>query len=198
MAKFNIEVELDWLEENSGSIDEILKREIVNDIRNSITAKAQKEIELKLAEIVTAESERIVSVFLGKTFEQKIESLQIPYKPDKWGSAVEYMPLGEFVGMQYAEHLNKKVFDYQGRTPDRPSEAKISITEYFLKNYLEKELTKKVETLIQKARMDAEETIIKTLEANLKAQLSVDIIKRLNIPQLLDSLREKAELLEGK
>lgn len=128
MAKFNIEVELDWL-----------------------------------AEIITTETESIVSTFLGKTFEQKIESLQIPYKPDKWGSAVEYMPLGEFVGMQYAEHLNKKVFDYQGRTPDRPSEAKISITEYFLKNYLEKELTKKavrktIKPIISRRRVPVKES----------------------------------------
>lgn len=198
MAKFNIEVELDWLEEDGGSIDEILKEGIIKDIRSSITAKAQKEVESRLAEIITAETENIVSTFLGKTFERKIETLQIPYKPDKWSSDVEYMSLGEFVGKQYEEHLHKKVFDHQGRIPDRQSDAKVSITEYFTKNYLEKELTKKVETLIQKARMDAENTIIKSLEDNLKAQLSVDIIKRLNIPQLLDSLREKAELLEGK
>ncbi|MRB06793.1 hypothetical protein GH876_33630, partial [Bacillus thuringiensis] len=64
--------------------------------------------------------------------------------------------------------------------------------------YLAKELTSKVSTMIQTARKDAEETIVKALENNLKEQLSVDIIQRLNIPQMLESLQNKATELDVK
>ncbi|MDA2615722.1 hypothetical protein PDQ72_29205, partial [Bacillus cereus] len=64
--------------------------------------------------------------------------------------------------------------------------------------YLAKELTSKVSTMIQTARKDAEETIVKALENNLKEQLSVDIIQRLNIPQMLESLQSKATELDIK
>ncbi|EOO57072.1 hypothetical protein IKE_06427, partial [Bacillus cereus VD196] len=74
----------------------------------------------------------------------------------------------------------------------------LSISEYFIQNYLAKELTSKVSTMIQTARKDAEETIVKALENNLKEQLSVDIIQRLNIPQMLESLQNKATELDVK
>ncbi|MEB8716297.1 hypothetical protein P4G97_26705, partial [Bacillus cereus] len=67
-----------------------------------------------------------------------------------------------------------------------------------IQNYLAKELTSKVSTMIQTARKDAEETIVKALENNLKEQLSVDIIQRLNIPQMLESLQNKATELDVK
>ena len=39
---------------------------------------------------------------------------------------------------------------------------------------------------------EAEDTVIKTLEQNLKDQLAVDTIKRMNIPKLLENLQQKA------
>jgi SPX domain protein involved in polyphosphate accumulation len=106
--------------------------------------------------------------------------------------------MSKFIGIQYERFLNKKVFDENGCEPRYSSDAKFSINEYFIKKYLEKELTGKVSKLIQTARKDAEETIIKTLEQNLKDQLSIDIIKRLNIPDMLKKLQDKAQLLDGK
>ena len=46
--------------------------------------------------------------------------------------------------------------------------------------------------MVKKAQKDAEDTVIKTLEQNLKDQLAVDTIKRMNIPKLLESLQKKA------
>ena len=46
--------------------------------------------------------------------------------------------------------------------------------------------------MVQKAQKEAEDTVIKTLKQNLKDQLAVDIIKRMNIPKLLENLQQKA------
>ena len=46
--------------------------------------------------------------------------------------------------------------------------------------------------MIKKAQKEAEDTVIKTLEQNLKDQLAVDTIKRMNIPKLLENLQQKA------
>jgi hypothetical protein len=122
--------------------------------------------------------------------------MQIPVKKgSSWSTEYEFISMSEFVGKQYEEFLNKKVLDNDGNTPRYSNDAKVSINEYFIDRYLEKEFTGKVSKMIQTARKDAEETIIKTLEQNLKSQLSVDIIKRLNIPEMLHSLQEKALLL---
>ena len=87
--------------------------------------------------------------------------------------------------------------DSDGNKPRYSSDGKLSIHEYFTNKYLEKELVGKVNGLIRTARQEAEETVIKTLETSLKSQLSADIINRLNIPQMLKSLQEKAALFES-
>ncbi len=195
MAKFNIEVELDWLDEEE-NIDEVLKEEIISSLRTKITADATKEITESLSGIIQENAEKIIDNFLEETLKNKLEDMKIPYQKSSWDSKVEYIPLSQFIGMRYETYLNKRTLDENGNEPRYNGDRKLSINEYFINKYLEKELTSKVSNLIQTARKDAEETIIKTLEQNLKDQLSIDIIKRLDIPNMLKNLQDKAKLLE--
>ena len=201
MAKFTVEVELDWLEEEQ-SLDEALKDEIMHTIETRVTGKVVGELTSKLTEklnkTLEEEAERVVNNFICKTLEEKIETLKIPQKKKSWDTEVKFIPISEFVGMKYEEHLTKKVYDLDGSVARYDSDKKLSISEYFIKNYLEKELTKKVSELIQKARKDAEETVVSTIECQLREQLSADIISRLNIPKMLKSLQDKAALVEGR
>lgn len=196
MAKFKIEVDLGWLDEGV-DIDEVIKEEIISSIKTKITSDATKEMTKKLGEVIQQKTTEIVDNFLGETLQNSVENMKIPYKKDTFSSNVQFMPLSEFVGKRYEEFLNKKVFDKDGCTPRHDSDRKLSINEYLINKYLEKELGSKVSNLIQNARKEAEDTIIKTLEENLRNQLSVDIIKRLNIPNMLKNLQEKAALLDG-
>ena len=67
-----------------------------------------------------------------------------------------------------------------------------------IREYLNKTLSAQVSEMVKKAQKDAEDTVIKTLEQNLKDQLAVDTIKRMNIPKLLENLQKKAlEYNEG-
>lgn len=201
MAKFTVEVELDWLEEEQ-SLDEALKEEILHAVETRVTGKVVQELTdkltAKLNKTLEEEAEKVVDGFIGKTLEGKIETLKIPHKENSWNSEVQMIPISEFIGMRYEDFLNKKVYDQYGNMPSSERDRNFSINEYFIKNYLEKELTKKVSDLIQKARKDAEETVVSTIEYQLREQLSVDIISRLNIPKMLASLQDKAALLEGK
>lgn len=196
MAKFNIEVELDWLEEGGG-IDDTIKQEVISSLKSKITADATKEITKKLSSTIEETTGKVIDEFLNDTLRGKIENMKIPHKTGSWDSKVEMIPMSKFVGMQYEQYLTKKVYDGNGNIPNYSSDAKVSISEYFINKYLEKELTKKVSKMIQDARKDAEETIVKTLEQTLKNQLSIDIIQRLNIPEMLRALQEKAAMLDA-
>lgn len=198
MATVKIELELDWMNEDD-SLDEAIKKEVIADLQNRLVKNAENQIASKLNAQLAEIADRVASSFIEKTLETKIEDLQIPYKESYWDSSVKYIPISQYVGMKYEEHLTKKSLDEHGREAKYDRDAKLSISEYFIKNYLAKELTGKVSTMIQTARKDAEETIIKALENNLKEQLSVDIIERLNIPKMLESLQNKAsELGDGE
>lgn len=205
MAKFNIEVELDCLD-NEENLDEALREEIMSSLKSHIVAKATENINKEIGKFLSEKCGSIekmfaekVEAFLGNTFAERIEKMQIPHKKgSSWSSEVEMIPMSEFVGQQYEAFLNRKVYDANGNIPNYKVDAKVSINEYLIGQYLGKELSAKVSAMIQKARKDAEETIVKTLETNLRDQLSADIINRLNIPALLVNLQEKAALLEGK
>lgn len=201
MGKVKIELDLDWLQEgvqeDGGNIEDLIKDEVISSLQQRFSAQAEKKMEKLLNEKMQEVSAQVVDGFLEKIMSEKINNLQIPYKSSSWSSEIELLPVSEFVGKRYEEFLKQKVYDKDGNMPRYRDDAKLSIHEFFVNKYLEKELVGKVNELIKTARQDAEETIIKTLETSLKSQLSADIINRLNIPHMLKSLQEKAALFQG-
>ncbi|SYX85934.1 hypothetical protein [Paenibacillus alvei] len=195
MAIVKIELDLDWISEE-GDLDSAIKEEVISSLQARFTQQIEKKTEKILEEKLRESTSRVTDDFLTTIMSEKINNIQIPYKSSGWSSEVEMLSVSEFVGKKYEEFLKQKVYDKDGNVPRYRDDAKLSIHEYFINKYLEKELLGKVNDLIRTARQDAEETIVKTLETNLKAQLSADIINRLNIPNMLKNLQEKAAMLE--
>lgn len=195
MATVKIELDLDWISEE-GDLDSTIKEEVISNLQARFTQQIEKKTEKILEAKLHESTSRVTDEFLTKIMSEKINNIQIPYKSSGWSSEVEMLSVSEFVGKKYEEFLKQKVYDKDGNVPRYRDDAKLTIHEYFINKYLEKELLGKVNDLIRTARQDAEETIVKTLETNLKAQLSADIINRLNIPNMLKNLQEKAAMLE--
>jgi hypothetical protein len=197
MAVVKIELELDWLNEDE-SLDESIKKEVLANLQNRLIKNAENQVTAKLNGLLEGIANKVTDSFIEETLKAKVEDLMIPHKENSWTSEIKMMPISQFIGLKYERYLNEKRFDSYGEIPRNSSNAKLSMSEYFIHNYLEKELSSKVSGMIQKARKDAEETIVRALENNLKEQLSVDIINRLNIPKMLESLQEKASALDGE
>lgn len=201
MAKFNVEVELDWIEnsEDGISIDDEIREQVVAGIKNELlrkaTTEAVKAVDKEISDKVKEAGETIenhVNDFIERICEGKIGDMKIPYKDNSWSDEVKYMTMSEYVGKQYEDFLNRKVFDRNGDTPRYDSDKNTSLNEYFINKYLQKELAGKVSEMIRTAKEEAEQMVLKTLEQNLKDQLAADTVKRLNIPQLLENLQKKA------
>ena len=208
MAIFNSEVELDWIdnEEEGVSIDEEIREQVINGVKDQLlqraTTEVVKEVDKVIYEKIKQAQETIdskVDDFVERICEEEISKMQIPYKTNSWSDKVEYMSMSEFIGKRYEDFLNRKVFDRDGNVPRYESEKNTSLNEYFVNKYLQKELVGKLSEMIRTAKEEAEQMVIKTLEQNLKDQLAADTIKRLNIPQLLQNLQQKAiEFEENK
>ena len=208
MAKFNIEVELDWIdnEEEGVSIDEEIREWVINGVKDQLlqkaTTEAVKKVDKVIYEKIKQAQETIdskVDDFVERICEEEISKMQIPYKTNSWSDKVEYMSMSEFIGKRYEAFLNRKIFDRDGNMQRHESDKNTSLNEYFVNKYLQKELAGKVSEMIRTAKEEAEQMVIKTLEQNLKDQLAADTIKRLNIPQLLQNLQQKAiEFEENK
>lgn len=208
MAKFNIEVELDWIDncEEGISIDDEIREQVISGVKNELlkkaTVEALKAVDKEIADKVGEAGKTIqdrVDDFISLICEEKISKMKIPYKKSTWDDEVQYKSMNEFIGERYEAFLNRKVFDRDGNTPRYDSDKNTSLNEYFINKYLEKELAGKVSQMIKTAKEEAEQMVLKTLEQNLKDQLAADTISRLNIPKLLENLQNKAiEFQEDK
>lgn len=200
MAKFNIEVELDWVDGEDGyTIDEEIKEQVVSGIKDALLRKATTEVvkavDDKIAEkILEAEGtiQATVDQFVTNVCEEKIGKIVIPEKKNTWSEEVTYKPLSEYVGERFELFLTEKRYDRDGCIASYSSDRKLSAADLLTGQYLEKELGKKVETLIASAKREVEESLINSFEQKLKENLAKDTIERMNIPEVLKRFSEMA------
>ena len=197
MAKFNIEVELDWIEEEGYSIDEELKERVVEGIENALLKKATDEavkaVDQKIAEKILEAEETIqktVDAFILNVCEEKIGKIFIPEKKSSWSDEVTYKPLSEYVGERFESFLTEKRYDMDGKIARYSNDRKLSAVNMMTREYLEKELGVKTEKMISNAKQEVEESLIKSLEQKLKENLAKETIKNMNIPEVLKRLGE--------
>lgn len=199
MAKFNITVDLDWLEEDE-SIDEKIKWEVVEGVKEKLLKKASEDavakVDKEIAEAVAKSKEAIearVDEYIAAVCAEKIEKMMIPIKQSSWSSEVTYITMSEFIGERYEQFLNEKRLNERGEVPSYNRDKVYSVNEYLIRDYLGKELEGRVADMIQKARSQAEETVFKTLEQSLKENLAAETIERMNIPQILKNMQKQNE-----
>ena len=200
MAKFNIEVELDWVDGEDGyTIDEEIKEQVVSGIKDALLKKATTEaveaVDDKIAEkILEAEGtiQATVDQFVANVCEEKIGKIIIPEKKNTWSEEVTYKPLSEYVGERFELFLTEKRYDRDGCIASYSSDRKLSAADLLTGQYLEKELGKKVETLIASAKREVEESLINSFEQKLKENLAKDTIERMNITEVLKRFSEMA------
>ena len=200
MAKFNIEVELDWVDGEDGyTIDEEIKEQVVSGIKDALLKKATTEaveaVDDKIAEkILEAEGtiQATVDQFVANVCEEKIGKIIIPEKKNTWSEEVTYKPLSEYVGERFELFLTEKRYDRDGCIASYSSDRKLSAADLLTGQYLEKELGKKVETLIASAKREVEESLINSFEQKLKENLAKDTIERMNIPEVLKRFSKMA------
>jgi hypothetical protein len=199
MAKFNIEVELDWLSDEDYSIDDEIREQVIKGVKEELLKKTTDEVTKKLDTAIAQKLseameiiEQKVGDFLEVVTQNSIEKIKIPRKKSTWSDEVEYIPISEFIGLEFEKYLTTKVYDSDYSIAKYSSDKKYSISEKCIREYLNNTLSAQVSEMVKKAQKDAEDTVIKTLEQNLKDQLAVDTIKRMNIPKLLENLQQKA------
>lgn len=198
MAKFNIEVELDWVDEENGyTIDEEIKEQVVSGVKEALlkkaTTEAVKAVDDKIAEkILEAEGtiQATVDQFVTNVCEEKIGKIVIPEKKSTWSEEVTYKPLSEYVGERFELFLTEKRYDRDGRVASYSSDRKLSAADLLTGQYLKKELEGKVEALIANAKREVEESLINSFEQKLKENLAKDTIERMNIPEVLKRFNE--------
>ena len=90
MAKFKIEVELDFIDEKM-KIDDVIKKEIISGLQEKFTDDLTVKLTGKLEKIMEEKAKEVVDKFIEKTLKAKFSSMLIPTKTDRFDSVVEYI-----------------------------------------------------------------------------------------------------------
>lgn len=188
MAKFNVEIELDWLDEES-NLDDVIQKQVISSLQDRLVRNLENKLGNSIAEKVHEKATEIADAFIEKLLAEQIGAIQIPTKSSSWGSEVTYTPLTEFMGKRFEQAMTEKTLTENGYKAEYRDDKKYSLVEYLTRDFIAKELNGKVSDMIRDAKEKAEKSLITNLEQNLQSQLHADMVKRLNIPQLLQNLQ---------
>lgn len=194
MAKFDITVDLDWLD-NEESIDDVIRDEVINGAREYLLNKTNMEIQKKLdAEIgkklVQAQEivDKTIDQYIQVITTDNISKLKIAEKKSTWSDEVVMTPIPEYIGKKFDEFCNTKRYNSEFKVADYDRDKRYSMAEKSIQEYLKNVLEKQVSYIVKNAQENAELEIVKSLEDTLKANLAEETIKKMNIPQVLKNL----------
>lgn len=173
--EFNIKVELDWIEEG-GSIDNSIKKQIVNTIVNDIKDKVIPEITKKVIAQMDKQVSKLVTTTYNKILDQKIEIT------NSWGEVREsYKGVKEMIKKRFDIWLSDKVDEYGKES----SYGKYRRMDYFIDCQL-KEFSRKFTT--ETIRI-MEEKLRSTLTEDMKQLLGGRILEVINVKDLLNQAK---------
>lgn len=197
MAKFNVEVELDWLDEET-TIDEQIKERVIRGAEDYLLQVTTDEIEKKIDNLVgkkllevSEKIDEIVDGYLDVVCQAEIEKMKIPHKKSDWSSEVEMIPIQEFIGDRFSRFCNEKRYNSDFKETSYSGDKKYSLLEKDIQYYLKNVLSKQVSDIVRKAQSNAEKEIIDSLEQTLKQNLAEETVKKMNIPEVLERLQSK-------
>lgn len=195
MAKFTVEVDLDWLDEET-TIDEEIRERVIRGAEDYLLQATTDEIEKKIDNLVgkklletEAKIDEIVDKYLDVVCQAEIEKMKIPQKKSDWSNEVEMIPIQEFIGIRFNRFCNEKRYNSDFKETNYSSERKYSLLEKDIQHYLHSVLSKQVSDIVKKAQQNVEKEIVDSLEQTLKQNLAEETVKKMNIPKVLERLQ---------
>lgn len=121
MAKFNIEVELDWMYEDN--VDEAVKQEVISTLKQEVFKKIEEDIEKEIKQLVSENIEKTINKklidYMDNFMNEEFEEI------DRWGDAKEVVTPKEKLKSMLDNFLKAKV-DSRGRLDSYGNETRLN------------------------------------------------------------------------
>jgi hypothetical protein len=175
--KLNLEIELDWIDEEKG-IDEVVKEQIIEGVVSKIQKAVNGKIEEKVNKII---DEEIVKTINQKTDELFRDFINRPVTlSDNYGSKIKvYENMEQLIKERFDSFLTQQVDD-QGRTHTGYG-AKFQRLEYII--------DKQLKGFADKFTKDAVDTVSKEIKQHIKdgltTKLGVELMNVLKVNEML-------------
>ncbi len=174
--KFNIEVELDYIDEE-GSLDDAIKDSILKNVTGIVMDKVGKQVDAKLDEIIIKAAEkkaRQIVNQIAKNFTTKKFT-----KSDKWGETIEVNQTVKDILIREFDSFWNATVDKHGSRSDYGE--KMTLIEWTVKKHIEEHSKKFAEQITK----DTEQKIKDTMRENLSNTIGAKLVSELGFDKLL-------------
>jgi len=179
-------------------IEKFIKEKTLEGIQDRLLKNVEERLSKKINESeqkafdkVQKQIDSTIDNYINLVTAESISELVIPYKTGSWSSKAVQMPITEYIGMKYKSYVEEKRFTKEGEIPRYSGDGKCSLTEVLINKVFGKALDEKVAKTISQARAKAEKEIVGSLEKSLQENLTKDMIKKMDLPQVLKKLQEQ-------
>lgn len=181
MAKLNITIDLDWINEY-GCIDEVIKQELINSIVEKFNENIKKEIINKAEQIIINKIEMSIDNKVNEITEQllnrKFDLL------DNWGDIKRKdVTVVDLLKEKLENFLHEKV-DEDGRTDTY--NKKLTRIDYIINKNINYTMKKKIDEVAIEIRKGLE----KYIEDTLKVQIGENIIQLIGVDKIVNKLNK--------
>ncbi len=175
MAKFNIEVELDWLNEDY-TLDEELQGIIANKIVSKIKDTVMNEIQDTAIEIAKSR----VGLWVNQLLAQMIKDHKIPYKESNYSSEIKMITVEEMIGKQFEMALNQPV-NKNGEPVDWDSYRKDGTRlEWLTGKLARKYADEQVQEFAKNIKRDIEDYTSEKVKEEMMKQLTAQLVTNID------------------
>lgn len=174
--KFNIEVELDYIDEE-GSLDDAIKNSILSSVTKIVMEKVSKQVDAKLDKIIISAAEKkakqivnqIAKNFTTRKFDRK----------DEYGDVIEVdLTVKEILKKEFNNFWNAPVDKDDRRNSYGRTMTRIEWT-------IEKHIEEHSRDFAQKITKDTENKIKATMKENLSKSIGAKLISELGFDKML-------------
>ncbi len=174
--KFNIEIELDYIDEE-GSLDDSIKGSILKSVTGIVMEKVSKQVDAKLDKIIIQAAEkkaRQIVNQIAKNFTTKKFT-----KSDKWGETIEVNQTVKDILIREFDHFWNATVDKHGSRAEYGE--KMTRIEWTIEKHIEEHSKKFAEQITK----DTEQKIKDTMRENLSNSIGAKLVGELGFDKLL-------------
>lgn len=174
--KLNLEVEIDWIDEESG-IDEVVKQSIisavVNSVESKVNTKIQKEVDALINKQITSQINTKINKMFDDFAKQPVKIL------DTYGDVTgQYGSVREMLKTRFDTFLTEMVDD-NGKVTSYGS--RMTRTDYLFKHQINSFATEFTKNTVTQVR----EEVKKTVQEGLTQRLGAELMSVLKVNEML-------------
>lgn len=186
MAKFNITVEIDCIDED-GNLDERITEEIISGVCNKVSANVATKIEKEATERFKGKIEQVDKTISERLNDMMNEFFDTPKDiTDKWGDVVRKGVSIKQLLKEACENFMEQTVDNNGNISTNPYYTAQKRVDYIVKKVVGNDL----ESAIQKAVKEVTDNLKARINNEVKKQLGEKLADVIGLPDMINGKGE--------